>query len=72
VQASYDQLQKWRHGLVEARATGVRSVTDQNGERVEYRNDSELASALALVDAEIRRFNTNPPNTIYLTTSKGL
>jgi hypothetical protein len=47
-------------------------VRDANGEEVHYRSGGELSAALAIVDAEIRRFNTNPPNTIILSTSKGL
>jgi hypothetical protein len=45
---------------------------DQNGEEVEYRSDSEMARALAALDAEIAAKSARPANTIHFKISKGL
>lgn len=66
------QLTTARDALLTARASGVRRVRDQNGEEVEYRSDSEMARALAALDAEISAATRRPPSTILFRTSKGL
>ena len=67
------QLQVARDSLVEARATGVMTFRDQNGEIVTYKSDREMASALAAVDREIAALSgTRPAHTIRFNTSKGL
>jgi hypothetical protein len=71
--ASFDDLQKWREALFEARMNGVRSFRDQNGEEVTYSSDREMAAALAAVDREIQVITGGrPPFTIIFRTSKGL
>lgn len=70
--ASLADLIKWRDALFEARLQGVRSFTDQNGERVEYKSDSEMRAALAAADAAIAAASRAAPSTIHFRTSKGL
>lgn len=70
--ASLADLVRWRDSLLEARLQGVRSFTDQNGERVEYKSDSEMRAALAAADAAIAAASRAAPSTIHFRTSKGL
>lgn len=64
-------LNRMRDKLIEARAKGVTRV--QIGmERVDFKSDSEMASALADLDMRIRRMSKPPVHTIKFTTSKGL
>lgn len=70
--ATLAQLQEWRDRLQDARYSGVRRVRDSNGEEVEYRSDSELARALAAVDAEIAGASRPRQSIIYPLTSKGV
>lgn len=69
---SLDTLTGWRDALLEARLSGVRSVKDQNGETVEYKSDSEMATALAAAESAIAAASRSAPKTIYLSTSKGV
>ncbi|MCE0742902.1 hypothetical protein LWC05_03220 [Acetobacter sicerae] len=39
-----------RDALVKARLSGLTRITDQNGESVEYKSDSDMAAALASVN----------------------
>ena len=67
------QLQEWRERLMDAKFSGVLMVQDSSGESIRYRSHSELAAALASLDAEIRNLTGgNRPSTIYFATSKGL
>ena len=62
-----------RDRLVEARASGLSTLVDQNGERIEYKSDREMAAALAALDAEISRAAGRMfPRSITFRTSKGL
>ena len=70
--ATLSQLQAFRDQLQDARYSGVRTVRDSNGEEVTYKNDSELARALAAVTAEISAAQSRPASSITFTTSKGL
>ena len=70
--ATVAELTKMRADLLAARAGGVRRFRDQNGEEVEYRSDSEMARALAALDAEITAKTARPANTIHFNMSKGL
>ena len=71
--ASLSQLQEWRDRLKDARYSGVRSVQDSNGERVEYRSESELARALSAVESEIAAGGSrHRQSIIYPLTSKGV
>lgn len=64
----------WRASLVEARMSGVREVADQNGERISYKSDSEMARAIAAADREIAalRSGRRRPLIVYPAVSKGL
>ena len=66
------ELQAARDALLKARAGGVREYQDQNGERVAYKSDGEMARALASLDAEIAAAARRPPSTIRFQTSKGV
>ena len=67
------QLQVARDSLVEARATGVMTFRDQNGEMVTCKSDTDQARALAALDREIAALNgARPTHTIRFNTSKGL
>lgn len=70
--ATLAQLQEWRDRLKDARFNGLRSVQDSNGERVEYKSDSELARALAAVESEIAGASRPRQSIIYPNTSKGV
>lgn len=70
--ATVAELTKMRADLLAARAGGVRRFRDQNGEEVEYRSDSEMARALAALDAEIAAQTARPASTIHFKTSKGI
>lgn len=59
----------FRDRLIAARLSGVRSVTDQNGESIEYKSDAQMAAALAYVERLIAGAG---PSTIVFSTSKGL
>jgi hypothetical protein len=66
-------LQAFRDRLLEARFDGVQSVTDQNGERIVYRSDSEMAGALAALDRELAALRGGRNSAIvYLNTHKGV
>ena len=67
-----ERLLAARDSLIEARATGVLTFRDQNGEQVNYKSDREMASALAALDREIAAVGgTRPTHTIRFSTSKG-
>lgn len=70
--ATLAELQKMRADLLAARASGVRRFRDQNGEEVEYRSDSQMARALAALDAEIAVQTARPATTIHFNMSKGI
>lgn len=62
-----------REKLVEARLSGVLEFRDQNGERVVYKSDAEMARAIDAADREIARLSgTAQPRTTYFKTSKGV
>ena len=69
--ASLSELQARRAKLWEARADGVRSFRDSDGQEVTYRSDAELANAISAIDREIARLS-GTPKTIVFRTSKGL
>ena len=70
--ATVAELQQMRADLVSVRSSGARRYKDQNGEEVEYKTDSEMARALAALDAEIATASARPANTIHFNMSKGL
>lgn len=70
--ATLADLIKWRDALFRARLSGVREITDQNGEKVRYGTDAEMARALAAADSAIAAANRAPSATILFRTSKGI
>ncbi|MFT4149473.1 MAG: hypothetical protein QM656_04680 [Paracoccaceae bacterium] len=67
------QLNEYRDRLVDAKFSGALIVQDSSGEMIRYRSHSELAAALASLDAEILRMGgQRPPTSITFNTSKGL
>lgn len=66
------ELTAARDSLFMARAGGVTTFRDQNGELVTYKSDAEMARALAALDAEIAAASRRPASTILFRTSKGL
>jgi len=66
-----DELTTLRDALIRARAKGVRLV-QMGAERVEYRTDEEMASAIADLDARIRRASAARPVVVKVSTSKGM
>lgn len=63
-------LEAMRDDLLRARAMGVRTA-QINGERVEYKTDAEMASAIADLEARIRRASAAQTGTVRFKTSKG-
>jgi len=51
---------------------GVREVEDQNGERVAFKSDAEMARAMAAADAEIAALERPRISTVIFRTSKGV
>jgi len=70
--ATVAELTKMRADLFAARMGGARAFHDSNGERVEFKSDSEMARALAALDSEIAAAGgAAAPRVLYFTTSKG-
>lgn len=70
--ATVAELQAYRTRLQDARYSGIREVRDANGEAVSYKSDSEMARALAAIDAEISGLQRTVARLSYPQTSKGL
>lgn len=70
--ADLTQLRAYRDQLEGARFSGIRSVTDQNGESVHYRSQGEIERAIAAIDSEIHLLQRGRNALIRLQTSKGL
>jgi histidinol dehydrogenase len=66
------QMQQWKDALIAARLSGVREIYDQNGEKVAYKSDSEMAAALAFAEKQISDFHRSTPRTIVFATHKGI
>ena len=66
---THADLIRFRDALIQARLSGVRSLTDQNGESIEYKSDAQMSAALAYVEKLIAG---QQPHTIVFNTSKGL
>ncbi|WP_420344997.1 phage head-tail joining protein [Paenirhodobacter sp.] len=60
-----------RDTLIRARAKGILAL-QLNGERIQYRTDAEMASAIADLEARIRRASARPANAVRFSTSKGM
>lgn len=68
------ELQKQRASLLDARSSGARSVTFRSGgtqRTVEYKSDSDMASAIRAIDAEIAAASGKSIHTFKPTFSKG-
>lgn len=71
--ATLDELRAQRDALVQTRRQGVRAVQYDDGKRVEYRSDAELAAAIAEIDREIAAaLGTRRRTRFVFQTSKGL
>ncbi len=64
------ELETLRADLIRARARGVREVQTGN-ERVRYGSDAEMASAIAELDARLRRTSGARPSAVKFSSSKG-
>jgi hypothetical protein len=68
-----EELLKSRDDPVKERSQGVLEYADQNGERLRYKSDREMAAALAALDRLIAEAGGRTmPRTILVKTSKGL
>lgn len=64
-------LQTYLETLIAARAKGLR-VVEYQGQRVEYKTDGELASAIADIERRIAVAQGTRIHTVRIETSKGL
>ena len=65
-------LTAWRDSLIESRLNGIREVVDQNGEKLVYKSDAEMANAIAYAEKRIAELNQALPKTINFICSKGI
>lgn len=65
------RLREYREQLQDARFSGVRTLTDQNGESITYRSQSEIERAIAAIDSEIAALSGRS-SIIRIQTSKGV
>lgn len=70
--ATLPDLYRMRDGLIQALASGARTVTDSNGESITYRSANEINAALARIDSEIAALRGGRSSLAYPRTSKGL
>lgn len=72
--ASLPELVAFRERLIEATYSGVRSVQDATGERIEYRSQRELMAALQSINRaiQVRESELGCSRIVYPVTSKGL
>lgn len=66
------KLRQYREDLQGARYSAARELVDQNGEKIRYATDAELARAIAAIDSEIAALTRRRSSLIHLQTSKGL
>lgn len=67
-----EQLTAWRDELVELRASGIRTVTHQNGTSMTYKSDNEMAAAIAALDSQIAAATQARAGRFTFQTSKGI
>ncbi len=68
-----EDLKKQWAALAAARFNGLREVRDADGSAITYKSDSEMARALAALDAQIAALSAGPaPSMIRLNSTKGL
>lgn len=65
------ELEAMRDALVRSRSSGTKSVTFDDGRKVEYISDAEMRAAIADLELRMRRMTTNAPNVVRFKTSKG-
>lgn len=70
--ATVQTLRDHREKLLNARFSGIQSLTDQNGEKIVYRTQGEIERAIAALDSEIARLQRGRTALIHMQTSKGL
>ncbi|MEE9387042.1 MAG: hypothetical protein V3U96_00395 [Paracoccaceae bacterium] len=71
--ATLENLIRLGDNLRESRASGVMEVEDQNGERVRYKSDQQMAAALADLDRQITEIQGRAtPSSFHFQTSKGV
>lgn len=68
---SISELEGARDNLVRQLAKGVLSVTDQNGERVQFSTLGEMQRAIANIESRIAAMQGAGVNQIQFQTSKG-
>ena len=66
------ELEALRDILLKARAGGIRSAKNANGEQVDYKTDAEMTAAINDLEARIRRASTARPTSVHVSSSKGL
>ena len=64
-------LTTWRDGLLSARAQGVLTV-EYEGRRLTYKSDTEMAAALADLEARITATQGSRVKQISVSSTKGL
>lgn len=64
------ELESLRDALIRARAKGLR-VAQIGAERIEYKTDAEMVTALEDIEARIRRTSTTPARAVTFSSSKG-
>lgn len=66
-----NELETARDELVRQLTKGVLSVTDANGERVEFATPAAMQRAIANIESRIAAMRAQAPNVIRFNTSKG-
>ena len=69
--ATRAQLEAWAASLEVAMMAGIRAVSDQSGDRVEYASGREMAAALAAARRQLAA-SAVPVTTIRFNMTKGL
>ena len=70
--ATREQLQARIDALETQRMQGIRTVVDENQERIDYASDREVAAALAAARRQLAALDARPVHTIRFNMTKGL
>lgn len=70
--ATREQLQARIDALEQQAMTGLRSLTDENQERIDYQSGREIAAALAAARRQLATLDARPVHTIRFNMTKGL
>lgn len=65
-----EELMEMRDELIRHRARGTK-VVQQGAERVDFKTDAEMATAISDLEARIRRASTARPAAVRFSSSKG-